>query len=431
MSDHQRRPSPAACSRTSTSEWYAAAPRSTGAAPPTAAVAHEASRNSWLVRTRSWARVRMRSGSQARTLVPSGSSSTSSTRSSTSTGASASMPSTGVPSAIRSQISASSGCVAASALARARTSGVSSSSRQGGAHSPCSATSRPRWSATLNQRTSSTVSPQNSTRTGCSSVGGKTSMIPPRTANSPRFSTSSTRAYARSTRRRTTSSGSTSWPCTSRTGSRSPSPRTCGCSSERTGATTTSTGPAPGSSASGCARRRSTAIRRPTVSARGDSRSCGRVSHDGKSATRSPSMTLLNAATSSSASRPVAVTASTGRPVRAARAATTNGRMPAGAVRSSDAVPLSAVSRAPRSAGSPVTTSSSPASDTGNGLQARQRSPSAERPGGPLQPTSGRDGGTRRTRVVRPRDRRIRANPCRTRPGRAKLHSPHRQLGSR
>ena len=50
-----------------------------------------------------------------------------------------------------------------------------------------------RWSATLNQRTSSTVSPQNSTRSGCSSVGGNTSRMPPRTANSPRRSTRSTR----------------------------------------------------------------------------------------------------------------------------------------------------------------------------------------------------------------------------------------------
>ena len=35
------------------------------------------------------------------------------------------------------------------AAARSRTSSVSSSSRQGGAHRPCSATSRDRWSATL------------------------------------------------------------------------------------------------------------------------------------------------------------------------------------------------------------------------------------------------------------------------------------------
>ena len=63
-----------------------------------------------------------------------------------------------------------------------------------------------RWSATANERISSTSSPQNSTRTGCSSVGGKTSTMPPRTANSPRFSTRSTRVYAASASRRTTSS---------------------------------------------------------------------------------------------------------------------------------------------------------------------------------------------------------------------------------
>ena len=105
------------------------------------------------------------------------------------------MPSTGVPSAILSHISCSTGTVCASARAFSRTDGVSSSSRHGGAHSPCSTTpGSDRWSATLKERTSSTVSPHSSTRTGCSSVGGKTSRMPPRTANSPRFSTRSTRA---------------------------------------------------------------------------------------------------------------------------------------------------------------------------------------------------------------------------------------------
>ncbi len=51
-------------------------------------------------------------------------------------------------------------------------------------------------------------SPKNSTRSGCSSVGGNTSTMPPRTANSPRFSTRSTREYAASDSRRTTSSRS-------------------------------------------------------------------------------------------------------------------------------------------------------------------------------------------------------------------------------
>ena len=53
---------------------------------------------------------------------------------------------------------------------------------------------RERWSATEKQRSSETSSPQNSMRTGDSAVGGKRSTIPPRTANSPRFSTISTRA---------------------------------------------------------------------------------------------------------------------------------------------------------------------------------------------------------------------------------------------
>ena len=87
-------------------------------------------------------------------------------------------------------------------------------------------------------------SPQNSTRSGCSSVGGNTSRMPPRTANSPRFSTRSTRAYAMSASRRTTSSRSAVPPVRSSTGSRSPSPRSCGWSTDRTGATTTRTGPA-------------------------------------------------------------------------------------------------------------------------------------------------------------------------------------------
>ena len=121
-----------------------------------------------------------------------GSRSTSSSMSSTRTGASDSIPSTAWPSASLSSISRSSGCCADSSRALARTSSVSSSSRHGGAHS-AGAWSSDRWSATAKDRISSTVSPQNSTRTGCSSVGGKTSTMPPRTANSPRRSTRSTR----------------------------------------------------------------------------------------------------------------------------------------------------------------------------------------------------------------------------------------------
>lgn len=80
-------------------------------------------------------------------------------------------------------------------------------------------------------------------RSGCSSVGGKTSRMPPRTANSPRFSTSSTREYAAAARPSTISFRSALWPLRSATGSRSPRPLTCGWSTERIGATTTLTGP--------------------------------------------------------------------------------------------------------------------------------------------------------------------------------------------
>jgi hypothetical protein len=69
----------------------------------------------------------------------------------------------------------------------------------------------------------------------------------------------------------------------------------------------------------GWARRRSTASRRPTVSERGESRSCGSVSQDGKTATRSGEMRQPSASARSSASRLVAVTASTGRPAPPAR----------------------------------------------------------------------------------------------------------------
>ena len=71
--------------------------------------------------------------------------------------------------------------------------------------------------------------------------------MPPRTANSPRRSTRSTREYAAPTRPATTSSRSADAPTASSTGVRSPSPFTWGCSSERTGATTTDSGPVPAS----------------------------------------------------------------------------------------------------------------------------------------------------------------------------------------
>ena len=55
-----------------------------------------------------------------------------------------------------------------------------------------------------------------------------------------------------------------------------------GWSRQRTGVATTVSGPDLGSAGSGWASLRSTASRWPEVSERGDSRSCGSVSHGGK-----------------------------------------------------------------------------------------------------------------------------------------------------
>ena len=101
------------------------------------------------------------------------------------------MPSTAMPSAILSSMSAAPGMESVRARARARTASVSSSSRQAVAvTAPTS--SMVRWSATAKEETDSISSPKKSTRTGRARVGGKTSRMPPRTANSPRFSTMST-----------------------------------------------------------------------------------------------------------------------------------------------------------------------------------------------------------------------------------------------
>lgn len=185
--------------------------------------------------------------------------------------------------------------------------------------------------------------------------------MPPRTANSPRFSTSSTRAYAAAASASTTAPRSAFCPLRSATGTRSPRPCTCGWSTERTGATTTFTGPAVGSSALGCASRRRTARRRPTVSERGESRSCGRVSQAGYSATASSGSRDRSAAARSSASRPVAVTARTVRPARAASAPMAKARAAGGPTMSTcGRVPPAAAFTASERAGSPTTTSSRP-----------------------------------------------------------------------
>ena len=106
----------------------------------------------------------------------------------------------------RSSISASSGCSASSVAARWRT--VVGEQQLPAGRRPQAVLGDLQRCAGRRPRSSGSPrpsSPQNSTRSGCSSVGGKTSRMPPRTANSPRFSTRSTRAYAAATRRSTTS----------------------------------------------------------------------------------------------------------------------------------------------------------------------------------------------------------------------------------
>ena len=109
--------------------------------------------------------------------------------------------------------------------------------------------------------------------------------------------------------------------------------KSTGCSRLRTGVTTTVSGPFGSPGPAGWARRRSTASRCPTVSERGDSRSCGRVSQPGKYATLSGDRKEPNPAVRSSASRAVAVTAST-NPAERASAAASTGRNAGGATRS-------------------------------------------------------------------------------------------------
>ena len=141
--------------------------------------------------------------------------------------------------------------------------------------------------------------------------------MPPRTANSPRLSTISTRAYADSTSRAITSSGSASSPARSRTGSRSPSPATIGCSTARTGATTTLSGPPSASlaRAAGWAEpaQHGEPLARPCPSAATAARAAASPSR-GSGRPCPAAGTRRSAAVRSSASRAVAVTASTNRP---------------------------------------------------------------------------------------------------------------------
>ena len=188
VSSHHGPPAPHRSSRSRKE----ASEASRGTWAPPAAALHAARRNSSVVATRSAARARMRSGSDASTGVPGGSRSTRRSMPEARTGARDSMPGAGMPSAARDSISAAPGRRSAASRARARTGALSSSSRQGTAHRPWGAAPRVRWSWMEKARISSTSSPHSSTRSGWGSWGGNTSRMPPRTLICPRASTMST-----------------------------------------------------------------------------------------------------------------------------------------------------------------------------------------------------------------------------------------------
>ena len=195
---------------------------------PAVALLQEASRNSALVETNSCARVSKRSGSAS--MITDFLSITSISISSlgTKTGIKLSIPSAAIPAAIFSNISDNSGCALTMLAAFAATASVIKSSRQAVAKIRSTAIPRERWSAIEKVRISSTVSPQNSTRNGCSNAGGNRSTIPPRTANWPRRSTKSTRSNPNRESSKTSRSSGKSSPVAMFNAGTSPRPATIG-----------------------------------------------------------------------------------------------------------------------------------------------------------------------------------------------------------
>ena len=190
-----------------------------------------------------------------------------------------SIPSVTIPWAMRSSISRAAGYFSFALSARARMASVSSSSRQGKIESLPTTGLVVLCDATSKKLSSSISSPKKSIRIGCSESGRKRSTIPPRTANSPRFSTKSVRVYDNCARCSTSEVRSTSPPISN----------VCrGCVAKlamnlwiaaRIGATTIGFFKFLDCSAESVAKRCA------TVSLRGLKRSCGRVSQAGNSKT--------------------------------------------------------------------------------------------------------------------------------------------------
>ena len=319
--------------------------RSAARCPP-AAVAQDAARNSSLVATRSWARVRTRSGSHdddVRAGRAAGRAAAPSRR--RAPGPATPCPRRRCPRRSCRSMSATPGC-SVGQRGGAGADGVGEQ-QLAARRRPQARARRPpalRWSATANQRISSTVSPQNSTRSGCSSVGRED--VEDAAADgelAAPLDQVDAGVGGGGERARRSSSRSASSPGRSATGSRSPSPATSGCSTARTGATTHAERAAV---AVGVAGARAGAARRAAgrrCRSAGESRSCGSVSQAGNSATacsgrkqRERGGEVLGLPAGGGDER-------TGRPAPsgagAARAAARNGRTPAGATTSSWAGP--------------------------------------------------------------------------------------------
>ena len=257
------------------------------------------------------ARSRSRRGSTRMTWELSGRRSVSSRSPSTSQGSQLSMPSNVRPPDNRSHCSRPHGCFRISSSARRRTSSVIRSSRAGKTRAS-STLSVERWSWTENSLRRSTSSPHRSMRTGASDVDGKTSMIDPRRATSPRCSTSSSRRYPDVTSRARRSSASRTSPGRTTTGSTSSSPGPSRWRSALMAPTTMRGGRPARSLWSSPASRHSTRSRRPIVSTLGLTRSKGSVSQAGKSSTSSGGRYRCRSSTSRCAAVPVGIATRSG-----------------------------------------------------------------------------------------------------------------------
>ena len=176
--------------------WERKSPESTstGAWPPAIAAASQAAlKNSRFVCCRVSARAATFWEESSMTVQSVGKKSLGGTSPGTNSGCRASIPSTGIPSAIFSSMASKPLYSPWSCRARERTSSVSNISLTGGITTSPAGSSRERWSATAKYCRVSISEPKKSKRTGCSASGGNTSTIPPRTAYSPRLVTKSTR----------------------------------------------------------------------------------------------------------------------------------------------------------------------------------------------------------------------------------------------